>query len=238
MLKLVIFDMDGVLVDSEPAITMASIESLKERFGISANHKDFKEFTGMGDDKFIGGVAAKYGKPYDAGLKLRAYEIYVAKKHRVKVFPKAKKLLHNITGLGLMCAIASASDLVKVKTNIQKIKPGRSIAPITTGDAAQKAKHPLYVITGTDVKNKKPDPEIFLKAAQTAGISPEFALVVEDAVSGVQAAKAAGMVCAAVTTSFSRKVLLAAGADFVVDKLYEVFDIVRSQLKTDNWKLS
>ncbi|MCL1792421.1 MAG: HAD family phosphatase [Oscillospiraceae bacterium] len=234
MLKLVIFDMDGVLVDSEPAITMASIDSLKESFGISAAHSDFKEFTGMGDDKFISGVAKKYGKEYDVKLKLRAYEIYMEKKHRVKVFPKAKKLLHNITGIGLSCAIASASDLVKVKVNIEKIKLGRSIGVIATGDAKKNAKHPLYVISGTDVKNKKPDPEIFLKAAETAGISPEYALVVEDAVSGVQAAKAAGMVCAAVTTSFSRKVLLEAGADFVVDKLYDVFDIVRSQLKTEN----
>lgn len=227
MLKLVIFDMDGVLVDSEPAITLASMESLKERFGIEAAYGDFKEFTGMGDDKFIGGVAEKYGKTYDASLKLRAYEIYTAKKHRVKVFPKAKKLIHSITGIGLSCAVASASDSVKVKVNIQKIKLGRSITALTTGEARKKAKHPLYVISGTDVKNKKPDPEIFLKTAETAGIEPKYALVIEDAVSGVQAAKAAGMTCAAVTTSFGRRALFEAGADFVIDKLYEAFDIIK-----------
>lgn len=227
MLKLVIFDMDGVLVDSEPAITMASIESLNERFGISAKHGDFKEFTGMGDDRFIGGVAAKYGKEYDVGLKLRAYEIYTAKKHRVKVFPKAKKLIHNIAGLGLGCAVASASDLVKVKVNIQKIGLGRSIVPLTTEDSDKKAKRPLHIISGTDVRNKKPDPEIFLKAAETAGVPPEASLVIEDAVSGVQAAKAAGMKCIAVTTSFKRKVLLAAGADYVIDKLYDAFGIIK-----------
>ncbi|MCL2814307.1 MAG: HAD family phosphatase [Oscillospiraceae bacterium] len=227
MLKLVIFDMDGVLVDSEPAITLASIESLKERFGIAAAYGDFKEFTGMGDDKFIGGVAAKYGKPYDAGLKARAYEIYTAKKHRVKVFPKAKKLIHNITGAGLSCAVASASDLVKVKVNIQKIKLGRSIEVLTSGEARKRGKHPLYVISGTDVTNKKPDPEIFLKTAERAGAAPEHSLVIEDAVSGVKAAKAAGMTCVAVTTSFKRGVLFGAGADFVIDNLYEAFDIIK-----------
>ena len=136
--------------------------------------------------------------------------------------------MQNFYNLDLKCAIASASDLIKVKVNISKIKPGQSIRVITTEDnAAQiKSKRPLYVITGSDVKNKKPDPEIFLKAAEAAGIAPANALVIEDAVSGVQAAKAAGMACIGVTTSFSRKILFDAGADYVIDKLYEAFDIV------------
>ena len=240
MLKLIIFDMDGVLVDSEPAITHASIEALKE-IGAYANDKDFKEFTGMGDDKFIRGVAEKYGKTYDVGLKLRAYEIYTARKNSVKVFPKAKKLIRNINNIGLKCAVASASDLVKVKVNLKRIKLGKSIKIITSENAensgsqnVMKSKRqtrpvrPVYVITGSDVKNKKPDPEIFLKAAQSAGIPPENCLVIEDAVSGVQAAKAAGMKCIGVTTSFNRRTLLNAGADFVIDKLYGAFDVIRS----------
>lgn len=228
MLELVIFDMDGVLVDSEPAITQASIESLRENFGIEAKHSDFKEFTGMGDDKFIQGVAEKYGKSYDVNLKLRAYEIYTAKKERVKVFPKAKKLIQNLNNIGLKCAVASASDLVKVKVNIKKIKLGKSIKIITTDTTENfKVKRPLYIITGSDVKNKKPDPEIFLKAAETVGISPQNTIVIEDAVSGVKAAKAAGMTCIAVTTSFNRKTLFDAGADYVINKLYDAFDIIR-----------
>lgn len=230
MIKLIIFDMDGVLVDSEGAITQASIESLREAYGIEAKHSDFKEFTGMGDDKFIAGVAAKYGKDYDVKLKFRAYEIYNAHKSWVKVFPRAKKLIHNFYNLGLKCAIASASDLVKVKVNIAKIKPGQAIRIITTEDNAQEitAKRPLYVISGSDVKNKKPDPEIFLRAAEAADIAPEHTLVIEDAVSGVQAAKAAGMTCIGVTTSFNQQTLLNAGADFVINKLYQAFDVVKS----------
>jgi len=233
MIKLIIFDMDGVLVDSEPAITMASIESLRESYGIEPKHSDFKEFTGMGDDKFIGGVAGKYGKDYDVKLKLRAYEIYMAHKNWVKVYPRAKKLIHNCYNLGLKCAVASASDLVKVKVNIKKIGLGNSIKIITTEDNPNNinTKRPLYVISGSDVKNKKPDPEIFLKAAQTAGIAPENALVIEDAISGVQAAKAAGMTCIGVTTSFNRRTLLDAGADYVVDKLYGAFDVIRRLTK-------
>jgi beta-phosphoglucomutase-like phosphatase (HAD superfamily) len=241
MIKLVIFDMDGVLADSEPAITMASIESLREAYGIEAKHEDFKEFTGMGDDKFIQGVAAKYGKPYDVKLKERAYEIYTEKKDRVKIFPKAKDLIHDLYASGLQCAVASASDLVKVKVNIEKIELGDSVGIITTDDVGdanprrcggtpfQKgAMNILHVITGTDVKNKKPDPEIFLKAAQAAGVSSENAIVIEDAVSGVQAAKSAGMTCIGVTTSFDRRTLLDAGADYVVNELYDAFDVIKS----------
>jgi len=231
MLELVIFDMDGVLVDSEPAITQASIESLRESYGIDAKHEDFKEFTGMGDDKFIQGVAGKYGKPYDVKLKLRAYEIYMAKKDRVKVFPRAKKLIHNLNNIGLKCAVASASDLVKVKVNIKKIKLGKSLKIISTDynkNENIKVKNKLYVIAGTDVINKKPDPEIFLKAAKTAGISPENSIVIEDAVSGVKAAKSAGMTCIGVTTSFNRKTLFNAGADYVINKLYDAFDVIKS----------
>ena len=233
MVKLIIFDMDGVLVDSEGAITQASIESLRETYGIEAKHADFKEFTGMGDDKFIAGVAGKYGKDYNVGLKFRAYEIYNAHKSRVKVFPHSKKLIHNFYNLGLKCAVASASDLVKVKVNIAKINLGKAIQISTTETLANtvKSKRPLFVISGSDVKNKKPDPEIFLRAAETSGTMPEFALVIEDAVSGVQAAKAAGMTCIGVTTSFPRKILFDAGADYVTDKLYDAFDVVRAVIK-------
>jgi len=227
MIKLVIFDMDGVLVDSEPAIRQASIDSLKESYGIDPKHSDFKEFTGMGDDKFIGGVAEKYGKSYDVRLKHRAYEIYVAKKSRVKVFPRAKKLIHNVYNIGLKCAVASASDFIKVKVNLDRIKIGKSIQMISSDHKNKNAKRPLYVITGTDVKNKKPDPEIFLKAAETVGILPANTIVIEDAISGVKAAKAAGMTCIAVTTSFDKRKLLNAGADYVVGRLYDAFGIIK-----------
>jgi HAD superfamily hydrolase (TIGR01509 family) len=213
MIELVIFDMDGVLVDSEAAITYASMEALSE-VGVEADYEDFKPYTGMGDDKFIGSVANKYGKEYDVKMKERAYQIYIEKKDRVKVFKSSKKLIESVTGQGLKCAVASASDFVKVQTNLSCI--GVDISVFTA------------IITGSDVKNKKPDPEIFLKTADSCKISPEYTIVVEDAISGVQAAKSAGMICIAVTTSFDRATLLSAGADYVIDELYEAFDILEN----------
>ena len=57
-MKAVLFDMDGVLVNSEPVIIEASLRTLR-KYGVEAKETDFKEFTGMGDDLFIGGVARK-----------------------------------------------------------------------------------------------------------------------------------------------------------------------------------
>ena len=74
-------------------------------------------------------------------------------------------------------------------------------------------------VNGLEVNNKKPHPEIYLKAAEKLLVKPSACLVVEDAVSGVEAAKAAGAKCLAVATSFSRDDLLK--ADWIVENLTE-----------------
>ena len=86
-------------------------------------------------------------------------------------------------------AVASSADCVKVTINLGEIG-----LPADTFDA---------VVNGLDVVNKKPDPEIFLTAAAKLALDPAECLVVEDAVNGVEAAKAAGMRCLALTTSFT-----------------------------------
>jgi beta-phosphoglucomutase len=68
----------------------------------------------------------------------------------------------------------------------------------------------------------KPDPGVFLKAASAVGVPPGRCLVIEDAIAGVQAAKAAGMACLAVTNTNARAALAAAQADRVVDSLLEM----------------
>lgn len=211
--------MDGVLTDSEPAITQAAIESLRE-WNIEAKHDDFKQFTGMGDDKFIGGVANIYGVEYSLDMKKRAYEIYIeTARERVNVFDWSKPLILKLKESGYKVAIASASDLIKVKCNIACIGVDPDIF-----DA---------IVTGSDVKNKKPDPEIFLKASEKAGmemVTTDNTIVIEDALSGCQAAKSAGAVCIAVTTSFTCDKLKEAGTDYITNDLTEAFDIIRAVL--------
>lgn len=211
-MKAVIFDMDGVLVDSEPVIIEASLRVLK-KYGVEAKESDFKEFTGMGDDIFIGGVAHKYGLEYDPSMKLQAYDIYlqIIDTH-IKKFPGALPLIRYLKAKGITLAVASASDLIKVKANIKAL--GASENDFRA------------IITGSDVRRKKPFPDIYLKAAKAIGIEPSECLVVEDAVSGTIAGLSAGMKVAAVTTSFPEADLLNAGANWVFDDIYSVAEII------------
>ena len=78
----------------------------------------------------------------------------------------------------------------------------------------------MVYVNGNDVKHKKPDPELFLIAAQRIGIEPAHCVVVEDAPNGVQAAKAAGAKCIAVTNSTTAAKLL--DADLVCDSLVKI----------------
>lgn len=212
MIKSVIFDMDGVLIDSEEAITLSAIEALRH-WGIEAKFDDFKQFTGMGENKFIGGVAAKYGVEYTFDMKDKTYEIYVATAgERVTVYPWSKQVLDGLAERGVRYALASAADYTKVACNLECIGVDPGLFAV--------------IVTGSDVEHKKPHPEIFLTAAKNAGFDPAQTLVVEDAVSGVQAAKAAGMRCLALTTSFDEQTLKKAGADFVLSELTGVFELI------------
>ena len=211
-MKAVIFDMDGVLVNSEPVIIEASLRVLKEH-GVVAKESDFLEFTGMGDAKFIGGVAAKYGLEYEDSMKERAYEIYleIIDEH-IKKFPGVLPLLNCLRDKGYTLAIASASDLIKVEANIKAF--------------GGKKEWFKAIITGSDVERKKPFPDIYLKAAAAIGIEPAECLVVEDALSGITAAKTAGMKCVGVSTSFPRETLEESEADYVFDDIFQVTSII------------
>jgi HAD superfamily hydrolase (TIGR01509 family) len=223
--KLIIFDMDGVLTDSEPATIYASIQSLAE-YGVTAKPADFKPFTGMGDDIFIGKVAEKYGAAYVTQMKQRMYEIYTeTAAEKVRVYNWSRSILLKLKEYGYKLAVASASDYVKVHCNIGCIG-----VDINIFDA---------VVTGSDVKNKKPSPDIFLKAAEKAGYvignasGISNAVVVEDALSGVKAAKAAGATAVAVTTSFTAEELRSAGADYIFDDLNEIGSVIQGILPID-----
>ncbi|MCL2068541.1 MAG: HAD-IA family hydrolase [Oscillospiraceae bacterium] len=204
MIKYIIFDMDGVLVDSEAAIRAACIEMFARR-GLAVNGEDFIPFTGMGENRFISGVAEKYGMDFSLDMKAEAYAIYAEIAHEhVIVFEGITELIEQLRGRGLKLAVASAADDVKVRVNLSCIGLGYD-----DFDA---------VITGSDVTKHKPDPQCFLMACEKLGGIPAQSLVVEDAVAGCKAAKAAGMACIGVTSTFGADELLAAGADCTVDK--------------------
>jgi HAD superfamily hydrolase (TIGR01509 family) len=199
--------MDGVLTDSEPLINEAAIRMFKEK-GLVVLPGDFLPFVGTGENRYIGGVAEKYHFSLDIiEAKRRTYEIYLQLvPDRLEAFPGAVELVLACRRAGLRLAVASSADAIKITANLRKIglPPGEWHA----------------IVTGEDVQMRKPAPDIFLTAANRIGVTPGECVVIEDAVNGVQAAKAAAMRCVAVAQTFAAESLSA--ADLVRRAISEV----------------
>jgi len=210
-LKAVLFDMDGVLLDSEEYICRAGIMMFREK-GYEVSPEDFLEFTGMGENRYLGGVAEKNGIPFELEKdKARTYEIYgEIVKGRLEPLDGVVDFIEKCRKRGLKLAVASSADPPKVKINLAEI----GIPPSTFES----------VVTGLDIEHKKPAPDIFLKAAENLGVLATECLVIEDAVSGVAAGKAAGAKVLALTTAFGAEEL--SGADWIAGLLADAGDEV------------
>jgi beta-phosphoglucomutase len=206
-IKAVIFDMDGVLTDSEPLICAAAVAMFAEK-GLRVQPEDFRPFVGTGEERYIGGVAERYHFKLDLSLaKRRIYEIYLEMvPTRLEAFPGVQDVVKMCRGAGLHLALASSADDIKIAANLRKIH-----LPPDGWDA---------IVSGELVKAKKPAPDLFLAAAGRLGVQPEECVVVEDAINGVVAAKAAGMRCIGVAQTFTAAEL--GGADLVRQKIAEV----------------
>ena len=189
--------MDGVLTDSEPLINQAAVTMFRER-GLAVQPEDFLPFVGTGEDRYLGGVAEKYHHPVDlAAAKKRTYEIYLELvPEHLRAFPGARNLVETCQKARLKVAVASSADLIKIEANLHQIG-----LPPQRWDA---------IVCAEDVRNKKPAPDLFLAAARKLGLTPQECVVIEDAVNGIQAAIAAGMVCVAVAQTFPPEKLQAA----------------------------
>ena len=210
----VIFDMDGVLVNSEPVIEAADIQGLKE-YGVEAKPEDFKPFIGAGEDRYIGGVAEKYGVEYKKEMKDRVYEIYLdIVSDKIKVFDGTKETLNKLNKADYNLALASSADRIKIDANLREAGFSPSLFEV--------------IISGEEVSNKKPSPDIYKKTANKMKVLPEKCVVIEDSINGVKSAKAAGMKCIALTTSFSKEKLKKANPDFICDHIEKIYTYLKS----------
>ena len=206
----IIFDMDGVLCDSEPFICEAAVQMFRERHGVDVPCSDFIPFVGAGENRYLGGVAEKHGVRLDLEAdKKFTYDRYLLLiRGRLRPLAGALEFAAAARARGLKLAVATSADLVKLEGNLREIG-----MPAASFDAA---------VNGLEVARKKPAPDIFLEACRRLGAKPERCLVVEDAPNGVMAAKAAGCACLGLTTSFPEEALLSAGADRTAPDLASV----------------
>ena len=206
----IIFDMDGVLCDSEVFICEAACRMFAENHHVQVRPEDFIPFVGTGENRYLGGVAEKHGVQLSLEKdKARTYALYLEIiKGRLPPLPGAVEFIRACRKEGLKLAVATSADRVKLDGNLKQIG-----VPPETFD---------FCVTGSDVEKKKPHPEVFLVAAQKIGLPPGECLVIEDAPNGILAGRAAGSPCLGITTSYDVATLMKAGADWTAPDLAHV----------------
>jgi len=205
----VLWDMDGVLVDSGEFHYVAWVEILG-REGLAYTRDQFNAMFGMDNRGVLTTLLGR--EPEAAWLAPVSDEKEAA--FRAAILGKAEPLpgvvrwLTRLKAAGVRQAVASSAPPANIDLLIDALNLRQYFDAVVS----------TFGMAG------KPDPGVFLEAARRVGVPPERCLVVEDAIAGVQAAKRAGMACLAVTNTNTRAALASAGADRLVDSLEELDD--------------
>jgi len=188
----VIFDMDGVLVDGEP-LHFAAVNRLMGEEGLSNTLDQYKPYMGtksgwsdMIQDFGLSQPREHYSVRYREMI-LESYREHAAP------LPGALELVHGLREAGMPVAVASSSILPWVNACLERIGLAGAFDRI---------------ITGSDVENGKPAPDIYLLAAERLGSDPRACLAIEDAPAGIESAHAAGMECWAIRTPYTEGLTL------------------------------
>jgi len=181
MIKAVIFDMDGVIVDSEPELVKVEIEYMKDN-GVKIVKEDIDEFVGTNSYYMWGQLKERYNLNKSVEDLVREnrekYLSHIQNPKNVKAVPGVIKLIKALHENGIKMVVASSSPV----SWIEKI-----IDTLDIRDYFQ------FLISGDYVENSKPDPDIFLFALDKLGVDNKEALVIEDSTNGVKAAIAANI---------------------------------------------
>jgi len=202
-----IFDMDGVLVDSLPAVHVVFNELLAPH-GHQFTEADFLTFNGMKLSEAMKlwkrdyGIDIEYEK-FHAESTVREFEI-IRETHRDN--PVLTALLESLKQQGVPLAVATASEKERAQVLLDIIKYKKFFDT---------------VVAACDVERGKPAPDLFLEAANRLGVHPSRCVVVEDAPMGVEAAKAAGMACVGLVSRYHSREQLKA-ADLVIESFAEL----------------
>jgi HAD superfamily hydrolase (TIGR01509 family) len=183
----VIFDMDGVLVDGEP-LHFEAVNQLMAEEGRSITLEQYKPY--MGTKSGWSEMIRDFGLMRERAYYTARYLPLVLERYRAKSvpLPGALELVAALRRVRIPLAVASSSILPWVEACLAKL------GLLESFDA---------IVTGSDVVEGKPDPAIYLLAAQRLRVDPSRCLAFEDAPAGILSAKAAGITCWAVRTEYT-----------------------------------
>lgn len=204
--KAILFDMDGVIVDSMPYHFIAWYEALRP-YGIRVSCFDVYSKEGERWDKTLVSLFSLHGKKPDKKL---LGEIFALRqkifRHYFKrfIFRGAQGLLGCLRKDGYSLGLVSGTPTQEIRSIL-----------------SPRIRHTFdIIVAGDNVRHGKPHPEPYLRAAQGVGADPKECVVVENAPLGIASAKKAGMFCIAITTSLPKEYLK--GADLVIEELEEI----------------
>ncbi|MDA9056542.1 beta-phosphoglucomutase [Flavobacteriaceae bacterium] len=181
--KCFIFDLDGVIVDTAKYHFLAW-KNLANSIGIDFSHAQNEQLKGVSRQRSLEKILAWGNQTLSdtdfqdlMGKKNSEYLKYIATMDRSELLPEVERTIHFLIEMNQYVTLGSAS------------KNARSILEKTNLIEAFDA-----IVDGNDVSEAKPNPEVFLKAAQLTNTQPNHCIVFEDSVAGIQAANAAGMI--------------------------------------------
>jgi beta-phosphoglucomutase family hydrolase len=201
MIEGVIFDMDGVLIDSHPVHRLAWRKFLATLGkNVSEDQLDFI-LEGRRRDEILRFFLGEISEDAIADYGRRKEDFFQQNFQDVKLVPGIPEFLNELQRAGMKTGIATSASSYRTLRTLELLRLKSTFTTVVTAD---------------EVREGKPNPEVYLLAAQRMGLCPEQLLVMEDAPSGVQAARSAGIRCIGITNNGRAAALRQAGADCVI----------------------
>lgn len=217
-LKAVLFDMDGVIVDTEPLHRKAYFRMFED-FGIDVSEELYTSFTGASTKKVCSTLKEtfKLDETHEdlAAIKRNYFKHYFDTDSDFGLIPGVKNLIENYFENGLKLVLASSAHMNTINWVFEKF---------------DLEKYFIGKISGADLQESKPHPEIFILASEIASEPKENCMVIEDSTNGIEAAHAAGIFCAAYQSAHSKSqvydkagLLVSDFSDIEFDKIGKYF---------------